>query len=71
MQHWQPTASIDTLHQRAAIIRRIRAFFAARDVIEVETPVLGHSTTTDLHIDSLTTSCLIPMLHYGKICCQI
>ena len=37
---------------RAAILTRIRTFFAARDVLEVETPVLGARTVTDPHIES-------------------
>ncbi|MCD6055280.1 MAG: lysyl-tRNA synthetase [Gammaproteobacteria bacterium] len=59
-QHWQPTASIDTLAKRAAIIQAIRDFFFKRGVMEVETPVLGKSTTTDLHIESLITECYCP-----------
>jgi lysyl-tRNA synthetase class 2 len=39
---------------RARILARIRAFFDARGVLEVETPLLGHAATTDPHIDSLT-----------------
>lgn len=50
---WQPTASIKTLRQRAEIISRIRAFFAERSVLEVETPLLSHATVTDPHIMSI------------------
>ena len=54
-QGWQPSASIETLKIRARLRQRIRAFFDARDVLEVETPILSPAGTTDLHIDSMTT----------------
>jgi len=50
---WQPTASIETLRQRAQIINRIRTFFVERGVLEVETPLLSHATVTDPHIMSI------------------
>jgi lysyl-tRNA synthetase class 2 len=50
---WQPTASIAVLKQRAQILARIRQFFAARDVLEVDTPVMSHATVTDPHIISI------------------
>ena len=37
------------------MLKRIRAFFDARDVLEVETPIIASSGSTDLHIDSLQT----------------
>jgi lysyl-tRNA synthetase class 2 len=51
---WRPTASITRLKQRNQILSHIRTFFAERDVWEVETPLLGHSTASDPHIASLT-----------------
>lgn len=41
------------LERRAALLSAARSFFAARDVLEVETPVLCSCTTTDPHIGSL------------------
>jgi elongation factor P--(R)-beta-lysine ligase len=50
---WQPSASIKTLKQRAAIIKKIRDFFAERDVLEVETPLLCTTSVTDPFIESI------------------
>jgi lysyl-tRNA synthetase class 2 len=50
---WRPTASITTLARRAALLSEIRRFFAARGVMEVETPSLAPYTVTDPAIDSL------------------
>ncbi|MCB1877310.1 MAG: EF-P lysine aminoacylase GenX [Chromatiales bacterium] len=52
-QDWQPAASHDALRLRARILGRIRAFFAARDVLEVETPVLSQAANADPAIASL------------------
>ncbi len=53
-QEWQPTASLTNLRIRAQILAKIRQFFAERDVLEVDTPVLGQFTITDQHIISLS-----------------
>lgn len=52
MMTWQPTTAIEVLQSRARLNRVIRDFFAARDVLEVETPLLCHSTATDPHLQS-------------------
>lgn len=53
---WQPSATLKTLQQRAALLRMIRQFFDARAVLEVETPVLSQHATVDRHIESFHTA---------------
>ncbi len=50
---WRPSASLETLRARAELLARIRMFFAARGVMEVDTPMLSAHATVDFHIDSL------------------
>ena len=57
---WQPSADIETLRERAAIIRRIREFFYARDVMEVETPSLSAASVTDVHLVTFSTEFVGP-----------
>lgn len=52
---WRPTASLIHLHLRATILAKIRTFFAERQVLEVETPLLSHATVTDVHLHSFKT----------------
>lgn len=49
---WRPTASIDILKRRAAIVRQIREWFHQHNILEVETPQIVSGATTDPHIDS-------------------
>lgn len=51
---WQPTLSWQNAQKRAKILQQIRAFFAERDVLEVETPTLSQGTVTDVYIEALT-----------------
>jgi lysyl-tRNA synthetase class 2 len=51
---WRPTASMENLRLRAEVLARIRAFFADRDVLEVETPLLGSAPVTDLHLAAMS-----------------
>ena len=47
---WQPTATLAVLHERAKYIQHIRHFFAERNVLEVDTPLLSRFTVTDPHV---------------------
>ncbi|MCL7940082.1 EF-P lysine aminoacylase EpmA [Halomonas sp. ATCH28] len=57
---WRPTATIETLHERARLLAEVRAFFARRGVLEVETPVLGHGGSTEVHLASLSAQATTP-----------
>jgi lysyl-tRNA synthetase class 2 len=48
--NWRPTAAFTSLRARAEIIAKIRAFFAAKKVLEVDTPLMYASTVTDPHV---------------------
>lgn len=50
---WRPTADIAALQNRAALLRQIREFFYQRDVLEVQTPLLGRNGITDPSIEPL------------------
>ncbi|MGE3296030.1 MAG: EF-P lysine aminoacylase EpmA [Porticoccaceae bacterium] len=52
MTDWRPSALHGALSQRARLLAGIRAFFAERDVLEIEVPVLGLAGVTDVHIDN-------------------
>ena len=52
MKDWKPTADLEALRLRASLYALIRKFFAKRNVLEVETPVLSASGNTDPNIES-------------------
>lgn len=52
---WQPSATLDALKRRAALMGRLRRFFAEKGVLEVETPLLSVAGTTDPQIHSFET----------------
>lgn len=60
---WQPTASLETLRLRARLLARVRRFFAARAVLEVETPMLSAAATPAPHLDSFTVAYHGPLGH--------
>jgi lysyl-tRNA synthetase class 2 len=51
--YWRGAAELPELRARAALYRDIRGFFAARDVLEVETPLLCSAGITDPAIEPL------------------
>ncbi len=58
MSNWQPSASIQHLHFRAQLMRKIRVFFENRNYLEVETPILSRFGITDVYIQQFKTQCL-------------
>jgi len=50
-----PARRIEGLRLRARLYTRIRAFFAERDVLEVETPMLSAAGNTEPNIESFST----------------
>ena len=52
---WRPGAALGDLRERARILQRIRAFFAAREIWEVETPTLSTAALSSPAIDSFVT----------------
>ena len=49
---WRPTAAREMLQLRAQLLTRARGFFAARGVLEVDTPIVVNAPVTDVHIHS-------------------
>lgn len=47
LTNWQPNCTIAALQLRARVLADIRAFFAEREVLEVETPILSSAIGTD------------------------
>ena len=65
-QAWQPSATIENLIKRAAIIADIRRFFTERGVLEVETPTMSEFSVTDIHLSTFSTAFLAPFANQAK-----
>ncbi|WP_372964358.1 EF-P lysine aminoacylase EpmA [Marinobacter sp.] len=50
---WRPAASREVLKSRARQLAYVRGFFREREVLEVETPVLGRHGVTDVNLDGI------------------
>jgi elongation factor P--(R)-beta-lysine ligase len=64
---WRPSATLEVLKLRARLLARIRAFFSARGVLEVETPVLSGAATTDPALASCATRYTGPLFPHGQM----
>jgi len=51
-EDWRPSAAPSVLRERAALLARTRDFFAARGVLEVDTPLVVNTPVSDVHIAS-------------------
>lgn len=56
--NWRPTSTIETLHKRSELLSSVRGFFAEREFIEVQTPVLSRDTVVDRHLDPIVVSAM-------------
>ena len=65
---WQPAAALQALELRATLLARIRAWFAANQVMEVDTPAMSAAATTDPAIHSLATTWHGPGAGSGQRC---
>ena len=49
---WRPSAAREQLVARARLLARVREFFAARGVLEVDTPLIVNAPVSDVHLHS-------------------
>ncbi len=52
---YQPSMSLQMAQRRAKLLASIRQFFAERQVLEVQTPIMSQAGNTDVFIESVTT----------------
>lgn len=52
---WKPSARLDALRRRAEVLAAIRHFFAERQVLEIEAPVLSGAATPAPYLESFRT----------------
>ncbi len=54
MTGWQPASGPGAAASRAAMMRRVREYFSAANVLEVDTPALAASAVSDTQIESFS-----------------
>jgi lysyl-tRNA synthetase class 2 len=52
MKDWKPTTTLKAVKMRAQLNALVRGFFAERNVLEVETPILSQAANSDPNIES-------------------
>lgn len=57
---WRPPASLASLKGRAMQLAYVRGFFADREMLEVETPVLARCGVTEPNLDNIGASLIVP-----------
>ncbi len=53
--NYEPTTTLEMAEKRAEMLAKIRQFFAKKQVLEVQTPIISQSGNTDVFIKSVTT----------------
>ena len=56
MSDWSPSAELKLIRARAELYAKVRDFFAQRQVLEVETPVLSAAAVADPHLHPMSSS---------------
>lgn len=67
MKNYQSTTTLDIARQRAKLYATIRQFFASRNVLEVQTPVLSQAGNTDVFLQSVSANVTVqdrPQTYY-------
>ncbi len=60
LNDWRPAASRLAIEGRAKLLANIRQYFAARNVLEVETPILSSAGNSDPNITGVRTDSVSP-----------
>ena len=68
---WQSSLSWENAKSRSEIIQKIRKFFAEKNVVEVETPLLSNSTITDVYLDAFTSRYSFLSNSSSDNCCEM
>lgn len=66
-QSYAPSMSLEMAHKRAQMLIQIRQFFAERQVLEVQTPLMSQAGNTDVFVPSISTNVTVqdkPQTHY-------
>lgn len=54
-EDWRPTATLSALRERSVFLNKVRQFFAEREVLEVDTPLLCARAVTDPYIQAFAS----------------